>query len=145
MRSDYEEFWDHGSFAVVGDSSKRRFPRLTYSGLKALGRTVYAVDPGAEQIEGDPAFPSLRALPGPVEAAVLELPAEETREWVRRVADAGITELWIHQRTETPEAVAEAEERGIQVLTGTSAVMYLSRGFSRHTLRRWAAKIAGRY
>jgi predicted CoA-binding protein len=145
MQSDYEAFWEHQSFAVVGLSSKRRFPRLTYRGLKRLGKTVYAVDPSIAEVDGDPSYPDLRALPRPVEAAVLELPAADTREWVRRVAAARVPQLWIHQNTETADAVAEARERGVQVHTGTCAVMYLSRGLSLHTVHGWAAKVAGRY
>lgn len=38
MQSDYEELWDNQSFAVVGHSSKSRFPYLTYNGLKARGK-----------------------------------------------------------------------------------------------------------
>jgi len=35
MPSEYEDFWNKGSFAVVGHSgSKRKFPTLTYVGQK---------------------------------------------------------------------------------------------------------------
>jgi predicted CoA-binding protein len=141
--SHYETFWTHDRFAVVGDSRKGTFPKLTYNGLKANGKTPYAVDPGAEQIEGDPAYASLAALPGPVDAVVLEVPKEETASWVQHVVDAGIKELWIHQMRDTPEALELAEKNGISVRHGTCAVMYLQGGY--HSIHKWINKLFGKY
>jgi uncharacterized protein len=101
-------------YAVVGHGEKRAFPKLTYNALKKRGKTVYAVDPGAETVEGDQAWPDFSSLPSPVDAAVLELPKEETAEWVGRAADAGIAEVWLHQMTDTPEALTAAKEHGLE-------------------------------
>jgi hypothetical protein len=81
MASDYETFWLKHSFAVVGHEAKKNFPRLTYRGLKKLGKVVFPVDPSAKEIEGDKAYPSLEALPEKVDAVVLEVPKEDTRDW----------------------------------------------------------------
>ena len=146
MALEYESFWNKNSFAVVGHSgSKRKFPRLTYNGLKKIGKTVYAVDPGADQIDGDQAYGDFSSLPGAVEAAVLELPKEETRDWVAKAAESGIKELWVHKRTDTPEAVELAREKGIKVHTGTCAVMYVTPGFSSHAIHKWIFKLLGKY
>ena len=145
MGSTREAFWEKGSFVVVGDSGGKGFPRLTYRGLKRLGKTVYPVDPSAAEIEGDPTFPDLSGLPGPVEGAVLELDRKETRGWLEQVADAGITDVWIHMRCESEEALALAQERGLNVLTGTCAVMYVTPGFSLHAIHRGIVKLLGKY
>lgn len=145
MTSSYETFWDHRSFAVVGDKAKKNFPLLTYRGLKRLGKVVYPVDPSAERIEGDRAYADLEALPEDVEAVVLEVPREQTRDWVARAADAGIKNVWIHMQRETPEALALAEEKGLDVRSGTCAVMYVNRGLSYHSIHKWIMKAAGKY
>ena len=80
-----------------------------------------------------------------MEAAVIEVPPEETRDWVARAADAGIRHVWIHMGRETPEAIALAEERGLEILTGGCAVMYVKQAFSYHTIHRWLTQLAGRY
>ena len=77
MPSEYEKFWTHESFAVVGHTAKRGFPKLTYGALRQQGRKVFAVDPSASEIEGDKAYPDLASLPEKVEAVVLEVPKEE--------------------------------------------------------------------
>ncbi|HEY3281783.1 MAG TPA: CoA-binding protein [Armatimonadota bacterium] len=144
--SSREQFWEQGSYAVIGHTgSKRHFPLFTYRGLKSLGKTVYAVDPGAREIGGDPAYPDLSALPAPVEAAVLELPKDEVLAWVGRAADAGVRGLWFHDGTETPEALALAASRGLRVETGACAVMYVTPGFTFHSIHKWICQVTGKY
>ncbi len=141
----YQQFWKNNSFAVIGDSRKKKFPRLTYGKLKQRGKDVFAVDPGAETVDGDRAYDDLSALPQPVDAVVLEVPAGEAEEWVVAVADAGISNLWIHQHCDTPEAISLAGDRGIELYYGTCAVMYLSEGFSIHAFHGWINRRLGKY
>ena len=145
MPSHYERFWQYESYAVVGHSAKKTFPKLTYRGLKKLGKKVFPVDPSAKDIEGDEAHPDLESLPETVEAVVLELPKEETADWVEKVADAGIKPLWIHMATDTPEALALAKEKGLQVRSGTCAVMYVTPGLTFHSIHRFINKLTGKY
>ncbi len=66
-------------------------------------------------------------------------------EWVRRAADAGVRDVWIHMGRETPEAIELARQRGLQLLTGTCAVMYVKPGFTYHTLHKWVNQLTGKY
>jgi uncharacterized protein len=145
MASECERFWERDSYAVVGHQAKKNFPKITYKALKERGKTAYAVDPESSEVDGDPAYPDFAHLPGPVQAAVLELPKEETAAWVAKAADAGIKEIWLHQMTDTPEALAEASQRGLHVLSGHCAVMYNVQGFSMHSPHRFIWKLLGRY
>ena len=145
MTSQWQTFGERDSFALVGHTGKRPFPKLTYKALKRSGKTVYAVDPSVDEIEGDKTYPDLGALPTPVEAAVLELPKGETAEWVAKAADAGIKAVWIHQRTDTPEALELARQRGLEVCAGTCAVMYVTPGLSGHSPHRWIRRALGKY
>lgn len=145
MASDHQRFWENSSFAFVGHTVKRGFPKLSYTELRNQGRTVYAVDPSVDSVAGDRAYPDLASLPAAVDAVVLEVPPEETADWVRRAADVGIREAWIHMGRETLEALEVARERGLHVLTGTCAVMYVKPGFSYHTLHKWVNQLRGRF
>ncbi len=146
MPSECENFWGAASYAVVGhQASKKPYPKITYGALKERGATVYPMDPDGGAVEGDAAYADFSALPGPVEAAVLELPKEETAAWVAKAADAGVKQIWIHQMTDTPEALAEAEKRGLKVITGHCAVMYNKPGMSMHAPHRWIWKLVGKY
>lgn len=145
MPSQHETFWLNEKFALVGRSEAKPFPTLTYAALKgARGKTVYPVDPDAEEIEGDPAFKDLASLPQPVDAVVIEVPKEETAAWVEKAAEAGITEVWIHMGRETPEALAVAEEKGLNIRTGTCAVQYLDTSFP-HNIHKFLRKLTGKW
>ncbi len=145
VASNYETFWDNHSFAVVGHAARRNFPLLTYQGLKTLGKVVFPVDPSADEIEGDRAYATLEALPDKVDAVVLEVPKEDTRDWVAQAADAGIRDVWIHMARETPEALALAKEKGMNARSGTCAVMYLTPGFTYHSIHKWIMKAVRKY
>ncbi len=145
MSSQYESFWNARSFAVIGHSVKARFPVITYRGLKKLGRDVYPVDPSAGTIEGDRAYRDLESLPNPVEAAVIEVPKEETRDWVERAARVGIKEVWIHTGRETPETLALAREHGLHLRTGTCAAMYVTPGLNYHAVHGLIQRLRRKY
>jgi len=145
MTSNYETFWDNDCFAVVGDTAKQNFPVLTYRGLKKLGKTVFPVDPSVAEIEGDHAYATLDVLPEKVDAVVLEVPKADTRDWMAKVADAGIKDVWIHMGRETPEALALARDKGMNARSGTCAVMYVTPERSYHSLHKWIMKLVGKY
>jgi len=145
MASNYETFFDLASFAVVGRSQAKPFPLLSYRRLKAIGKTVYAVDPDTNVIDGDTAYPDLGALPSPVEGLIVEVPKAETSAWISAAAAAGIRDVWVHMAHDTPEAVALATQHGINLRTGTCAVMYLNPGFSYHSIHKLIMKMIGKY
>jgi predicted CoA-binding protein len=145
MASAHETFWTHSSFAFVGHSATKGFPRISYGEAKKHGKRVFAVDASVDQIDGDKTYADLRALPEKVDGVVIEVPREETLDVVRQAADAGIRNVWVHMNRDTPEVVALAKEKGLNLLTGTCAVMYIARGFSAHTIHKWANKLLGKY
>ena len=145
MTSRHEQFWENTSFAFVGHSAKKGFPRLSYGKAKALGKKVFAVDPSRDQIEKDPSYADFAALPETVDAAVLEVPREDTAEWVKKAAEAGVQRIWIHAKRDTPEALALGKERGVELLTGACAVMYVNRTPSVHSIHKLIAKLTKHY
>lgn len=145
MPSKHEEFWTRQTYAVVGNSARGKFPSLTYGALKARGKSVYPVDTGGPEVAGDKTFASLAALPAKVDGMVLEVPRDETVKWIAAAAEAGVSRVWIHQQRDTPEALALAKEKGIEVCHGTCAVMYLKGGLNQHGVHRVLRKLAGNY
>jgi len=142
MKPERKEFWDASSYAVVGRSTKQNFPVVTFSALKELGRTVYPIDPEVDTIDGTKAYKDFSSLPAKVERAILELPAEDTAVWIEKAAAAGIKQVWIHHGTETADALTKANQLGVNVLTGTCAVMYLLPKKFPHCVHRWIKSLA---
>ena len=146
MPSFYETFWDNERYAVVGNTAHKPFPRITYANLKQRATTLFPVDPSIADIEGDTTYADLASLPEKVQAVVIEVPSEQTAEWVNKAADAGIEHVWIHQGADTPEALAIAEQRGLKLRHGSCAVMYVTEGFAQgHGIHRFLWKKLGKY
>jgi predicted CoA-binding protein len=144
MTSAYERFWEQNSFIVVGDSASKDFPVLTYQGLKKMGKTVTPVDLSGKPVDGDESISSIDNLQSSNEAAILELPPEKTEEIVTQLASKGIRKVWIHQGTDTPEALEAAQVNGLEVVCGNCAVMYVN-CTSFHKIHRWIWRLIGKY
>ncbi len=143
MASNFEQFWTLERYAFVGMSAEKPFPETSFAALRATeGKTVYAVDPTADEIDGEKAYDDLAALPEKVDAVVLEVPQDKTEQWIAKIAEAGVEHLWIHMGRDTPEALELAKEKGINVRHGTCAVMYVRGGFP-HNVHKFFRKMFG--
>ena len=92
-RSPLDALLSPRSVAVVGASdTPTRIGGRPIAYLKAAGfsGTIYPVNPTRETVQGLKAYPSLAALPGAVDAAILALPAAAVVSAVEEAAAAGI-------------------------------------------------------
>jgi len=85
--------------------------------LKGAGYQVYAVNPNAEQVEGDACYPDLHSVPEPVEAVMIVTHPDMAAKVVRECADLGIRHVWLHrsfgQGSVSEEAIAECERHNV--------------------------------
>ncbi|HEY4407582.1 MAG TPA: CoA-binding protein, partial [Xanthobacteraceae bacterium] len=65
------------SIALVGASERGNWPRLIFANLREFGYAgrVFLVNPRQAQVFGERCFPSLRALPEPVDHGIVIVPA----------------------------------------------------------------------
>jgi len=146
MPSHRELFFELPSFVVIGNSAAKPFPRLTYNNLRLRGKKVFPLDlGGVDEVEGDANIKSLDALPEEVAGAIVEVPRDQTLDVVEAVERAGIRQLWLHMKSESPEVLAFCEEKRIDVRWGTCAVMYTQQGFSFHSIHKAIMKLLGKY
>lgn len=144
MASNYEKFWELGSFALMGHNANRNFPALTFQGLLNQGKTVYPVDASLDDFEGHKVYNNLDNLAGPVEGIIVEVPKDETAAMVKEVAKTEVKHLWIHLGADTTEAIDIAEKAEINVRCGTCAVMYVN-GTGLHKFHGWINKLFKKY
>lgn len=136
------DFFTHERFALVGDSRDKKFPQFTHKYLQEQGKTVYPVDLAG----GKPGYlGSLAEVPEDAEAVIIEVAKEKTDEVVSRAVEHGFKSIWLHQMTDTPEALQLAAAAGASVETGACAVMYLAPTLTPHALHRGIWKLIGRY
>ena len=93
------EFLSGRRIAVTGvsRSPKDHGANVVYTRLRDRGYTVFAVNPNAETVEGDPAYPDLRSIEGGVDGVVIGTSPERADRTVRECVDLGIQRIWMHR------------------------------------------------
>jgi uncharacterized protein len=99
-----------------------------YRRLRDRGYAVFAVNPNAETAEGDPAYASLSAIPGGVEAVVIGTRPERAESTMREAVALGITRVWMH-RAFGAGSVSDSAARygrafGVTVIDGGCPLMF---------------------
>jgi predicted CoA-binding protein len=125
-------FLDHRVIAVAGVSRDGRSPaNAILKKLRAEGRTVFAVNPNAAEIDGERCWPDVLSLPERAGAAVIVTRPSVAAAVVRQCAEAGIRDVWLHRSfgsgSVSDEAVREAERLGIRCIAGGCPMMYAGR------------------
>jgi uncharacterized protein len=126
-----DDFLAQRRIAVAGVSRNGKLPaNAIYRKLKAAGYETFAVNPGASEVEGDPCYRDLAAVPGGVDGVVAATPPAGTLDIARQCAHLGITRLWIHQGigpgSASDDAVREARQWGIRVIPGACPMMFVA-------------------
>lgn len=119
-----EDFLSQQVLAVAGVSrSATGYGYKVWKHLRSKGRTVYAINPNAATIDGEPAYASVADLPEPVGGVVCVVPPEVTRKVVEACVEHGVSRVWMQPGSESEEAVAFAREHGLDVIAGQCLLM----------------------
>jgi len=117
--------------AVTGVSRKGdagHGSNVVYRRLRERGYQVFAVNPNADAVEGDRAYPDLAAIPAGVEAVVIGTRPERALDTVRECAQLGIRQVWMHRgvggSSVSSEATTWGRARGITVIDGGCPLMF---------------------
>ena len=114
-----EQFLSRDSFAVVGASRDRgKYGNMVLRTFLQNGRTVFPVNPHADQVEGLPSYPNLAALPRQVDAISIITPPHITEHVIEQAADLGIHNVWMQPGAESAAAIQKAEDAGMNVIAG---------------------------
>src|SRR5512135_1353340 len=112
MKQAAAEFLAGKRVAVTGVSrnSKDHGSNVVYRRLRDRGYEVFAVNPNADQVEGDPCYHDLRAIPGGVDAVVIATAPDAVESVARQCHDLGITRVWMHRAFGTGSVSEEGVE-----------------------------------
>lgn len=147
MREATQDFLAQKNIAVVGVSStKDDAANLIYRKLRAEGYKVFAVNPKAQTLEGDPAYPDLKSIPEKVDGAVIVTRPEVTEQIVEQCANLGIRRVWMHRgmgSSVSEKAVAFGRSKGLMVIPGGCPMMYCRTADFGHRCIRWFMDLTG--
>jgi len=144
-----EDFLSHKRIAVTGVS---RHPQshganVVYRRLRDRGYEVFAVNPNADEVEGDKAYHSLTEIPGGVEAVVIGTRPERAEATMEECAQLGIEQVWMHRSfgggSVSDTATRYGREHGITVIDGGCPCMFGPTSDTGHRMMRVFATMAG--
>lgn len=103
------------TIAVVGLSrSFHKDSQFVARYLQNAGYTIIPVNPSADEILGEKAYPDLKSIPGDVDAVDIFLPPEHLPEAVDQAIEIQPKAIWLQLGTgSNPEEKKKAEEAGI--------------------------------
>jgi len=116
--------------AVTGVSRKPQGhgSNAVYKRLRDRGYEVFAVNPNADQVEGDRCYHDLHEIPGGVDAVVVATRPEEAEATMRECADLGIRHAWMHRSfgagSVCDDATVYGRDHGITVIDGGCPLMF---------------------
>ena len=116
--------------AVTGVSRqpKQHGSNTVYKRLRDRGYEVFAVNPNADQVEGDRSYHDLKSIPGGVDAVVIATSPDKAEGTMRECADLGIKQVWMHrsygQGSVNQAATAYGREHSITVIDGGCPLMF---------------------
>jgi predicted CoA-binding protein len=136
------EFLAKKRVAVTGVSRhpESHGSNVVYRRLRDRGYQVFAVNPNATVVEGDPAFRDVRSIPGGVDAVVIGTRPEFAVQTMRECADLGVRHVWMHRGpgpgSVSPEATDYGRQHGITVIDGGCPLMFEPTADLTHRLLR---------
>jgi predicted CoA-binding protein len=116
--------------AVTGVSRKPQGhgSNTVYKRLRDRGYEVFAVNPNADEVEGDPCYHRLADIPDGVDAVVIATAPEAAGSTMRECVDLGIGQTWMHRAfgagSVDDEAVAYGRQHGVTVIDGGCPLMF---------------------
>ena len=124
------EFLSKERIAVTGVSRepKGHGSNIVYQRLRDRGYRVFAVNPNADEVEGDTCYHDLRSIPDGVDAVVIGTKPETADATMRECAELGIRHVWMHRAfgggSVSDAAAAYGRQHDITVIDGGCPLMF---------------------
>jgi predicted CoA-binding protein len=124
LRSRIQQVLACKTFVVSGVSrNPEKYGYKVYKCLLGTGYTVYAVNPHADQIDGDPCYPHLDNLPCKIDCLVTVTPPEITEATIRDAGHLRIPFLWMQPGSESVSAYNLALSNSMEIVSGGPCIM----------------------
>jgi hypothetical protein len=149
LREAADEFLAQRRIAVAGVSRDPKQPaNLIYRRLREAGHEVYAINPYADEVEGDPCWPDVGALPDTPDGVVVATTPEVAEEVVRDCDAAGVERVWLHRGigpgSVSEDAVGYCRTHHICVIPGGCPNMFGETSDPGHRCMRAALQLTGK-
>jgi predicted CoA-binding protein len=137
-----DEFLAERRVAVTGVSRhpKGHGSNVVYERLRERGYEVFAVNPHADEVEGDRCYHDLASIPGGVGAVVIGTSPEHADATMHECVDLGVKHVWMHRGpgagSVSKSAAAYGREHGVAVIDGGCPCMFGATADTGHKVMR---------
>jgi uncharacterized protein len=144
------EFLVSRRVAVTGVSRQptNHGSNVVYRRLRERGYEVFAVNPNADEVEGNPSYHDLGSIPGGVDAVVIATRPERAEATMRECAELGIKHVWMHRGpgagSVSQAATDYGRQRGIAVIDGGCPCMFGPTADAGHKAMRVVLTLTGK-
>ena len=144
------EFLSNKRIAVTGVSRKpaSHGSNVVYQRLRDRGYEVFAVNPNADEVEGDICYHDLKSIPGGVDAVVIGTSPTHADGTMQECHELGIKSVWMHRSfgsgSVSDSATRFGREQGITVIDGGCPLMFEPCSDAGHKTMRFVFTMTGK-
>jgi uncharacterized protein len=150
MKDAASEFLSHKRVAVTGVSRvpKDHGSNVVYKRLRDRGYQVFAVNPNADEVEGDRCYHDLKSIPNSVDWVVIGTRPETAEATMHECIDLGVERVWMHRAFGSGSVSREAAEygrtHGVTVIDGGCPCMFEPTADPGHKVMRVVCTLTGK-
>ncbi len=151
IRQAADRFLENKRIVVTGVSRKpaNHGGNVIYQRLRERGYDVFAVNPNADTVEGDPSYMDLKSIPVRVDAVVIATRPSIAEQTMRECVELGIEQVWMHRSfgagSVSDAATEYGREHGVLVIDGGCPLMFEPCDDGAHRFMRrlftWTGKV----
>jgi len=112
--------------AIAGVSSDhKKYSRMIYEAFLDKGYKTSAVNPKLTEINGNICYHSITELPDDVDALVIIMRGDKAADILKEGIKKGTKNIWLHQGCTLKNLESFTEDKGINLINGECAFMWL--------------------
>src|SRR5918995_5108360 len=144
------EFLSNKRIAVTGVSRKpaSHGSNVVYQRLRDRGYEVFAVNPNADEVEGDTCYQDLKSISGGVDAVVIGTSPDHADGTMQECHELGIRRVWMHRSfgggSVSDSPTRFGREHGITVIDGGCPLMFEPCSDGGHKAMRFLFTMTGK-
>jgi Predicted CoA-binding protein len=139
-----EKFLANKNLAIAGASRNTdKFGYKVFEFLRSKGYKLYPIHPEAESLDGTICYKKPSDIPPDVRNLYVVTPQHATDKLIESAVERGFDMIWMQQKSETPNSVALAKNKGIDIITNRCIFMYIDPKGG-HAFHRFFIKLFGK-
>ena len=150
MKDAASGFLTHKRVAVTGVSRTpaNHGSNVVYKRLRERSYDVFAINPNADDVEGDHCYHDLKSVPGELDWVVIGTRPETADATMHECVDLGIKWVWMHRAfgdgSVSKSATEYGRQHGVQVIDGGCPCMFDPTADPGHKVMRAMCTITGK-